>query len=364
MTDALECLQTLSEFAAVREEWDAFMERHFPLNYARTHSWLSAWWKTYHADRRALVFIQRDKGGSIVAAAPLLVRHRSFGGFPVRMLQSLGCGIGSDDLLVGPGAPGFARAVFGELAAMSSWHVAAFYRLSPEDGEKWLHLAPQALAHHAEVAEGSDFYLDLPESYEAFLKSRSSKFRNNLIQATKRLQQVGEISVEVLDPFRDAPRVMEVCGEVARGSWQFKAGKSHFNTGAASSFYANLAAAGKGAGGEEFVALLAGARPVAFLFGCRRGQCYYLVDTAFDAEFKDYSVGRILLSRTIERLLQIGGVERFHLEGEGEYKRYYSSGACPTTSLSLYNRSLYARAVRLMKRSRLHGLVKKALGGR
>jgi len=361
----IECLHTLEEFESVQGDWDSFMHEYFPRNYGRSHGWLSAWWRTYHAGRTALVFIQRrgsDRG--IVAAAPLMIRRESFGGFPVRMLQALGRGIGSDDFLVGPQGESFIPCVFQELAARKPWHVAAFYRLSTGEGGGMLLSARGKLAPHAELDESADFYLDLPYSYQAFLKSRSSKFRNNLLQATKRLEQEGALSMEVLDPFRQLDRVQELCGAVARESWQFREGKSHFNEHAGASFYANLARGGRGTGGEEFVVLLTGGRPVAYLLGCRRGASYFLVDTAFDAGFRNYSVGRVLISWNIERLLQLGGIDRFHMEGDGEYKRYYASGAQPTMFLSLYNRSFYARSVRILRQSRLHRFIKEALSAR
>lgn len=362
----IECLHTLREFEAARGEWDAFMQHHFPQNYGRTHSWLSAWWKTYHAGRPGLVFIQRRNcDRRIVAAAPLLVRGGTFGGIPVRKLQAMGCGIGSDDFLAGPEGDDLIGRVFQELSAKPVWHVATFHRLtSGEDSGNGLFGQRECLARHSEVDPGADFFLELPESYQAFLKSRSSKFRNNLLQAVRRLEQDGEVTIEVLDPFRQLDRVLELCGEVARQSWQFNQGKSHFNRHGHGSFYENLFTQQGGTGGEEFVVLLVGGRPVAFLLGCRRGECYYLVDTAFDAAYRNYSVGRILISRNIERMLQMGGITRFHMEGGGEYKRYYASGSHQTCDLSLYNRSIYSNSIRVLRQSRLHRMIREALSAR
>lgn len=351
----LQCLENYQEFQQLQDEWDEFVTRSFPERYVRSHVWLSAWWSTYHAGKRALVYLQRDQAQRITAAAPLLVRRESFGGFPVQMLQSMGKGLGSDDFMVGPDSVPFVRAVFRDLALRCRWDVATFRRIScpalcrdlPEAG----------LVSHADVEETRDFFLEIPRDYQKYLTSRSSKFRNNLLQATRRLQQVGDIALEVLDPFTETERVWELCGAVARQSWQYKNGTSHFSELGAASFYANLLSRGQGCGGEEFLVLRAGERPVAFLFGCRRGASYYLFDTAYDADFRNISVGRVLLTLTIQRLIE-NGVEDFNLEGGGEYKDFYATGSRPVNFLSLYNRSYYARCVRSLRNSQLYSRLK------
>ena len=354
----VECLTSLAQFKAMRDDWDAFILRHFPQNYARTHAWLCAWWSTYHRDRDALVFVGRDAASKeIVAAAPLMVRYGNFGGFPVRMLQSLGRGLGSDDFLVSPQAPDFPKAVFATLRGRKGWDVATFYRVPPEGFSSHCPSLNRFVSQF-DLKETSDFYLDIPDSYDGYLKSRSSKFRNNLLQATRRLEEEGEISLEVLDPFKEPDRVWELCGAVARESWQFKEGVSHFNENDRASFYGNLAATGRGAGGEEFMVLLAGNRPFAFLFACRRGRSYYLVDTAYDSRYRNYSVGRVLFARTIKRLIEMGGVERFYLEWGGEYKDHFATTCRTVHLLALYNRSPYAWSIRLLRRSRLYRMLK------
>jgi len=352
----VECLTSLSEFETVRDEWEAFILRYFPQSYAKTHAWLCAWWATYHEDQDALVFIGRDAArGKIVAAAPLFIRHDNFGGFPVRMLQSLGRGLGSDDFLLSPGTADFTAAVFGRLGR--KWDVATFYRVSAEG--LLLHCnSLRCFVSQVDQKETDDFYLDIPDSYRGYLKSRSSKFRNNLLQGIRRLEEEGGISLEVLDPFKEPERVWELCGAVARQSWQFKEGVSHFTEKKAASFYGNLAATGKGAGGEEFLVLLAGNKPFAFLFGCKRGRSYFLIDTAYDARYRNYSVGRVLFAMTIERLIEMGDVNRFYLEGGGDYKDHFATTAQTVHFLALYNRSPYAWSIRLLRRSRLYRLLK------
>lgn len=356
----LECLQSYAEFQSVRDDWDEFINSSFPENYARTHAWLSAYWKTHYPGQSALIYIQRDAAqGRIVAAAPLLIKQENFGGFRVRMLQMLGSGLGSDDFLMGAEANQTVRAVFSHLKSVRTWDVSMFRRVTLERFRDDLSAISEALNCRADVRNSAESMVLLPDSYEAYLASRSSKFRNNLKNAIKKLEQQGKLSVEVLSPFTQTERALALCEEVARKSWQFKFGKSHFNKTAAASFYENLSRSGSGAGGEEFVVLLLDDKPVAFLLGCKRGRYYHLVDTAYDEEFSAVSVGRVLFCKTIERLINEGDIDRFSLEGDGRYKDFFANETETAHLIVLYHGSLYGRCIGLIRKSALYGFLKK-----
>jgi CelD/BcsL family acetyltransferase involved in cellulose biosynthesis len=356
----LECLQSHHEFRSIRDDWDEFMDRCFPENYARTHAMLSVFWETYHAGHQALIYIQRAAaGGKIVAAAPLIVKNENFGGFRVRMLQSLGRGLGCDDFLIGPDAVQTVRAVLADLRSRRTWDVTSLRRVSPSFFLDELISISREKKYPVDFSATSDYLVTLPKSYGDYLASRSSKFRNNLMHANKRLQASGAVSIERLSPFTQADRALALCEEVARQSWQFKAGKSHFNEKGSSCFYSNLVQNGRWAGGEEFVVLLVDNKPVAFMLGCKRGRTYYLIDTAYNEEFRHVSVGRVLFSKTIEHLIESGDVDRFNLEGDGEYKDYYANETREVQSITMYNNSLYGRCISFLRRTSLYDKLKK-----
>ena len=356
----LECLQSEQEFQAIRNDWDEFMDSCFPENYAGTHAVLSAFWETYHAGNQALIYVQRTSaGGRIVAAAPLIVKKENFGGFRVRMLQLLGRGLGCDDFLIGPDAVQVVRAVLDDISSRKTWDVTSLRRVNLSFFLDELITVSREKKYHVDIKTTTDYLVALPKTYEKYLASRSSKFRNNLINANKRLQAAGNVSIERLSPLTQGDRALELCEEVARQSWQFKAGYSHFNNKGSSCFYSNLVQNEHWAGGGEFVVLLIDNKPIAFILGCKRGSTYYLIDTAYDEEFRHVSVGRVLLSKTIEHLIEIGEVDQFNLEGDGEYKDYYANETRTVQSITMYNDSPYGRSISFLRRTRLYDMIKK-----
>ena len=361
MTDQyIECLQSYQEFQSIRSDWEEFMDHCFPENYGRTHAWLSAFWNSYHRDEPALIFLQRHPADRrIVAAAPLIIKKETFGWLPILSLQTLGMGIGTDDFLLGPEAVDFVPAVLGELVNNRRWHVARFRRISSPKCLVEVMNSCTAFNCPADFSETEDYFIEFPSSYKEYQQSRSRKFRRNLNQALNRLEREGIVSLEILDPFADIQRVGDLGREIAHTCWQYREGKSHFNEKGAANFYANLASTGQGSKGEEFSVLTVGGRPVAYLLGCRRGRTYYAVDTAFHADYRHVSAGRILFGMIFKRLIEEGGVDYFDFEGSGEYKDDYATHVRKTKQLVAYNNSLYPRGLRTLKRSSVYTILKR-----
>jgi CelD/BcsL family acetyltransferase involved in cellulose biosynthesis len=348
----IQCLRTYSEFVRIRDEWNAFLTECFPGNYGRTHEWLSAVWNTYHRNREALILIQREhQHGSITAAAPLLIKRQMFGGFPVRLLQTLGMGIGSDDLLSGAESGSFVNNVFSHLAKIRGWDVATFHRLRSDSCYSDILRACHDFKCQPEVVESYDYGIDFPENYEAYLDSRSRKFRRNLNQAVNRLEKEGTVTLETLCPFADAGRVAALGTKVAQTTWQYGEGKSHFNDHGAGSFYFNLAAQGRGAGGEEFMLLKAGQQSIAYLLGCRRDRTYHAIDTGFHRDYRHVSAGRILYAMLFNRLIDEQHMQHFDFEGDGSYKDEYSTNSRRVRHVLIYNNSAYALLIRHIRRT-------------
>lgn len=356
------CLESYDEFQTLRPAWEMFTRCWCPENYGRSHAWLSAWWKTYHHQRAALVYFQHDAAGEILAAAPLMTRREVFGGFPVLSLMALGTGLGRDDFMLSPKSSGFVEEVIADLVRKRRWDVARFSRINCGAEIDHVRNVFSESRCTAMVSDAEDFFVDLPDSYDAYLRSRSGNFRSKMNQACKRLEGKGKIDFEVLDPYRQTERVMELGLAVARASWQFQEGTSHFNVKGRECFYANLFKSSNGGNGEDFFVLTVFGKPVGFVFGCRSGSTYYLVDTAYNAEYSEFKIGRILFGKVIEHLIR-NGMVRFDLEGGGEYKNHFANGVRKSLSLEIYNHSLYAKGIKCIRRSKCYNNIKSALKG-
>lgn len=358
---SIKCLRSFTEFQSVRCDWEKFTERYFPENYNRTHSWLSAWWTTYHYDQQALVYIQRRQGNDeIVAVAPLFIRRENFGGFPALSLQFLGVGIGTDDFLVSEDSENFVDNVIHDLLDCRKWDLAIFRRIGAITSLETITAAALKSGCAMESVGGDDYLINLPENYESYFKGLSKKFRQNLRTAANRMTKAGKVSTRILDPSRDSHLVIGVGMLIAQTSWQFKEGKSHFNSAGSGSFYHNLAGLDL-VEGLEFNVLYLDELPVSYLLGCHRGEKYHVIDIAFHSEYKFYSAGHVLYTKVIERLINEKTVRQIDLEGAGEYKDDYANTRRTAYSLTLFNKTLYVSLIRRIRESSVYKYIKKKI---
>ncbi|OEV07137.1 GNAT family N-acetyltransferase, partial [Streptomyces nanshensis] len=102
MTTASLCRDP-ARFGALAREWDELRRRGASATTFQSHAWLDSWWRSYGTPGRLRVVLVRERG-RLVAAAPLMLRHR-----PLPTLAALGGGITDYcDVLLDdecPGAP-------------------------------------------------------------------------------------------------------------------------------------------------------------------------------------------------------------------------------------------------------------------
>jgi CelD/BcsL family acetyltransferase involved in cellulose biosynthesis len=288
------------------------------------------------------------------------MKWESLGGVPVCMLQIVGNGLGADNFLLTDDSIEFVCEIF-KLIRIKNWHVIKFNRISDALFFEQLVSTVKTCRYKFDVTESIDYLIRLPGSYAEYLGSRSRKFRRNINHADKLLNSYGNVEFVTVDPYKESVRVQEVGEEIAKTSWQYKAGLSHFNRRNGGTFYSNLIESGQGTGGEDFNILLVDGRPVAYLLGCRRGRTYYAVDTAFHADFKNVSVGRILFGKVIEKLINEKQVDIFDFEGAGEYKDHYANDTKLKNNITIYNNTFYASVINIYRKSMVYEYLKKAV---
>lgn len=101
-------------FAALAGEWEDLRRRCRAATPFQSHAWLYSWWQSYGRHGRLRIVLVRE-GGRLVAAAPLMLRHR-----PLPTLVTLGGGISDyQDVLLDDGCARAAGALAGALHALA-----------------------------------------------------------------------------------------------------------------------------------------------------------------------------------------------------------------------------------------------------
>jgi CelD/BcsL family acetyltransferase involved in cellulose biosynthesis len=272
--------------------------------------WLRVWWQAFGQGSRLYLFDVRENK-NVIGIAPLMVKEgrASF--------------IGDADVcdyMDFAVAPGKERAFF----------TALLDKLN-KDGIKELHLESlrndsAAMMHLVDLAKGKGYEvsvtkenvsldLDLPSTWEAYLKILTPKQRRETGRRFRRLEEEGDITyrtVETADP-----EVLDIFFKLMRANREDKA---EFMTPKMESFFRALAQTMAEAGMLRFGILGISAKPVAAVMCFDYNGKVYLFNSGYDPEYSILSVGLLSKLLSIKDSIERGRKCYDFLKGAEEYK--------------------------------------------
>jgi CelD/BcsL family acetyltransferase involved in cellulose biosynthesis len=182
--------------------------------------------------------------------------------------------------------------------------------------------------------------LRLPESFDEFLASRSSRTRKNLRVDRNRLQREYGDSID-LRVFRDPAEIEELFRDVrsvAAKTYQHGLGVAFADT---ADDEALISLALERGWFRVYVLYVRGA-PVAFWQGSVYAKTFFTGTPGYDPAFADYGIGRYLLVRVIERLCEDDEVDAIDYGfGDAEYKRRFGNESWEESDVVIFARRLH-----------------------
>jgi CelD/BcsL family acetyltransferase involved in cellulose biosynthesis len=179
--------------------------------------------------------------------------------------------------------------------------------------------------------------IDLGGSWDDYLAARSSKWRNNLLRAQRRLAERGEVRYLRYRPRGQQhgdgdPRwdLYDACRQVASRSWQggSQSGTTLTHPGV-SSFFRDAHAAAARSGMLDLHLLWLDDRPLAFAYNYQCGGMIYGLRAGYDADISREGAGHVLFLHAIRDSFQRG--DRLYDLGVGslDVKRPFLSRVIP-----------------------------------
>jgi CelD/BcsL family acetyltransferase involved in cellulose biosynthesis len=272
--------------------------------------WLKVWWQAFGGGSESYLFdVKQDK--NIIGVAPLMVR------------EDKAAFIGSADVcdymdfVVAPGkAPAFFTAVLDKLK---------------KDGIKELHL--DSLRHDSTVMtclvdlakdkgyevtltqENVSLDLDLPSTWEEYLRTLTPKQRRETGRRFRRLEEEGEINYRSVEDAE--PKVLEIFFKLMRVSREDKVA---FMTARMESFFRSLAETMAESKLLRFGILEISGKPVAAVMCFDYNNKVYLYNSGYDPEYGYLSVGLLSKLLSIKDGIERGRRRYDFLKGPEEYK--------------------------------------------
>jgi CelD/BcsL family acetyltransferase involved in cellulose biosynthesis len=271
------------------------------------------------ADDRVFTIVVRD-AGRIVAIAPVVVqRERLLGLLPVATLSPLCEKYRThSDVLGECHRPEVVAALFEAMRALPvRWDLYRVGRML-ESGrlarglKAWLADAAPARRLRREYPS---FLIALDGDFDAFLRSRSGKFRNYLRRKTRQLDGMGTVELRRAGAGLGIEQAYRDLLAVEERSWKHAHGTAITSVPRQRQFYWRLCEESWRRGRLHLTLLYLDGRPIAFNLGLVSGDRYYYLKTSFDETCRQAGAATVCRAKLIE-LLVAEGLRWFDFPGE------------------------------------------------
>lgn len=300
-------VERLQSAEPVAEEWDA-LAREVGAWPDQRPGWLVAWWRAF-GEGRLEVFAARS-GGRLVGVLPLVRRGRRLES-PTNWETSRFGPVARD----AGAARALADAALGERPS-----VLALRFVDPQDAEP-LHLAGRERRYRlsTRVIQRAP-YLELEGEWEPIVARLGMNRQANLRRRRRRLEEQGELVLQVTDGSQDLEGLLEEGWVVEGTDWKLEQGTAIRSSPRTLRFYGEVARWAAAEGILRLAFLRLDGRPIAFDLCFEDAGTHWLVKTGFDAEFRRLAPGNILRHDMIRRAFDLGLRRYEFLGGEEQYK--------------------------------------------
>ncbi len=317
-TATTHCVSDLAGFRALRNGWCDLFGRCPGRTPFTSWDWLFSWWMAY-GGARALRIVIVQAEGRLCGIAPLYLHNeRTPFHISCRVLRLIGDGsFDSDhlDVLVDPAHQAIVTSALGEwLGKNPEWDAIALRELTGATSLAHSMHDVAARMHSGFVIEQTpSAVLDLPTSFEAFLKERQSRFRTRVRALLRRVDQ-GDLVFESRCETSELKRKLRSLFALHQERWNAAGGTGVFDDPAKRRFYAYFVTRFARNGWLRLYSLRHGSEYVAHQLCFGFDRTTYLLQEGFDVTDASASYGQMLRAAVIRHLVE-GGEKRYDFLG-------------------------------------------------
>ena len=319
--------------AHIAPEWDELAERVGAPPWLRP-GWMEAWWRAFGRGLDEVVAIRR--AGELSAIVPLARRG-------------------------------------GALHSLSNWHSPSFGLLAADDDARTA-LADALFARDArsvrlaflpddaaglgaclDAAVGRGYpvilrtlerspFLPIDGEWAAYERSLDPRLRQDLRRRRRRLEEQGDVTVEVLDGAERLDVLLEEGFRVEAAGWKGERRTAIASSPATRTFYTTVACWAAERGWLRLCFLRLDGRGIAFNYSLEHGSRHYLLKTGFDAAYEKYAPGKLLLREMLERAFALGLASYEFLGDDAPWKLEWTGTVRERRLFHAFARSTTGRA--------------------
>jgi len=286
-----------------------------------THEWISSMWKCFSEDNSLEILIFKDEGGSLAGIAPFMTKDKI-----LRFIASQEVSDYCDFIMLNGRREEFYENLLSYLKTNYS-DIKKIELMNIKSSSPTLSFLPGLAPEHgyssscteAEVAP----LLELPSSYEDYMKSLSKKNRHELRRKLRRMESLEGVKITKITDTKELQSSLETFialhreGSPSKERFWVKKGMSAFFQEIASRFSR-----------QKWVELNLSFyedRVMAALLNFSYSDQVYFYNVAFNKDFARYSPGLFLFNHCLKQAISEGKKKADFLRGREKYKYYFGA---------------------------------------
>ena len=343
----VECIEDEERFFSLKEEWDELRANALSPSFFLDHAWFACCWPELRRRNEMRVFVVREERKAI-AIAPLVKRRISLRGLPVEQLsfmlhpetQMVDILLRNSETNV-DGLRVLLRYLLTERA--SDWQLISLDKINPDSRSLYL---LRRLAEFLSLRYESQSLLPAPfirlsGGWEAYLQSRSTRFRKTLRNVVNKIKRLGRVEVKRYGNEEDIPQGLQKLFSVSDASWKVANGIAITSNPERRVFFENLSCLSRGERGLQLWILEVDGIPIATETQIGDGRKVYALRSDFDERYADSSPGSYLQMEILKELFK-GPYEEYSFGvGNNDYKMRWTDEKLFLSKFQLYNQTLY-----------------------
>lgn len=327
-------------FSKMQRYWNSVLENSYSRFPFLTYEWLSSWWESFKEKRELYILeASEDEDTSPLGIAPLMLEKK----FLFRIIKFIGSGPSDyQDFIISHKVEEVVKSFFSFLNQnRKSWDLIFLRDMVWTEGniDRLIRKAGE-LGFEVYIKKSSVCpFLPVRSDWHKYISSKSAKFRYNRKREEERFQREGlKFQIHKINSYNYNQSIFEDIVEIERISWKSGTRAAKIQGESENIFYFNFL--------KEFacndwlniwIAYL-NDRPIAYLINFDYKEKIWFYNTAYDERFKNYSVGSILIKRSLEDAFSSGKIEFDFLRGEENYKVMWASDKRQLFQIIIYRK--------------------------
>jgi CelD/BcsL family acetyltransferase involved in cellulose biosynthesis len=327
----VDLIDNIEQWDLLENEWDTLVAASDDDNPFRCRSWLRAWWKHFGGGQSLRILTARDDN-RLVGIAPLFIDVEHFP-FRVRAIRFLG---GTEvcseylGLLIERSAeervvPAFFDFLLGDMGR--EWDVIRWTDI-PADSRQLAVVEDDLAARGAfniRAVGVSNWVVQLPNSWEEFVKGHSSSRRTKIRRIRREFSKRENVEIEFAETASQFDRCWDELRTLHNRHWAAAGQSGCFADPRFNAFHTELAREYLNRGMLVLASLRLDGNALAACYGIRQGDTVYEYQRGHDPSQLRLRPGHALHFAMLERAIANGVSNWDYLRGDYKHKRDWSN---------------------------------------